>query len=141
MLLMEEFFDNEEFERWFKEAIFTFESVLHDKEFKFYNWACFKFQQAGEFAIKALLKAYGKNALGHSLLKLFEEIETLGIHIPSELKSCARTLDMYYIGTRYPYAYPDGSPHEFFDENSANIATACSQKIIDFVKGIKNSNV
>ena len=31
-----------------------------------------------------------------------EEIEALGIHIPSELKSCARTLDMYYIGTRYP---------------------------------------
>jgi HEPN domain-containing protein len=69
-----------------------------------------------------------------------EEIEALGIHIPSELKSCARTLDMYYIGTRYPDAYPDGSPHEFFDENSANIATACLQKIIDFVKGIKNSN-
>jgi Uncharacterized conserved protein related to C-terminal domain of eukaryotic chaperone, SACSIN len=141
MLLMEKFFDKEEFDRWFSESLYTFESALHDKEIKFYNWACFKFQQAGEFAIKALLKAYGKNALGHSLLKLLEEIETLGISLSPELKSCARTLDMYYIGTRNPDAYPDGSPHEFFDENSANIATDCSQKIIDFVKGIRNSNV
>jgi HEPN domain-containing protein len=138
---MEKFFDKEEFDRWFSESLYTFESALHDKEIKFYNWACFKFQQAGEFAIKALLKAYGKNALGHSLLKLLEEIETLGISLSPELKSCARTLDMYYIGTRNPDAYPDGSPHEFFDENSANIATDCSQKIIDFVKGIRNSNV
>jgi len=71
-----------------------------------------------------------------------EKMETLGIHIHSELKSCARTLDnMYYIGTRYPDAYPEGSPHEFFDENSTNIATDCSQKTIDLVKGITNSNV
>ena len=138
---MDNFFDKDEFDRWFNESLYTFESALHDKEIKFYNWACFKFQQAGEFAIKALLKAYGKNALGHSLLKLLEEIETLGISLSPELKSCARTLDMYYIGTRNPDAYPDGSPHEFFDENSANIATDCSQKIIDFVKGIRNSNV
>ncbi|MGC8789876.1 MAG: HEPN domain-containing protein, partial [Caldisericum sp.] len=46
---MENYFDIEEFERWFKESIYTFESAKHDKDHKFYNWACFKFQQAGEY--------------------------------------------------------------------------------------------
>ncbi|BAL80141.1 HEPN domain-containing protein [Caldisericum exile] len=138
---MENYFDTEEFERWFKESLYTFESATHDKDLKFYNWACFKFQQAGEYALKALLKAFGKSALGHSLLKLLEEIENLGIEVSEDLKSSARILDMNYIATRYPDAYPEGSPHEFFDENTTSLSENASKKIIEFVESFKNNNV
>jgi HEPN domain-containing protein len=138
---MDNFFDKDEFDRWFNESLYTFESALHDKELKFYNWACFKFQQAGEYALKAILKAFGKSALGHSLLKLLDELEAMGISVSYDLKSYARTLDMNYIGTRYPDAYPEGSPHEFFDESSVNMAEEASRKIIEFIKTSKDKNV
>ncbi|NCQ53596.1 MAG: DNA-binding protein, partial [Caldiserica bacterium] len=58
-----------------------------------------------------------------------------------DLKSYARTLDMNYISTRYPDAYPEGSPHEFFDESSVNMAEEASRKIIEFIKTSKDKNV
>ncbi len=93
----------------------------------------FKFQQAAEFALEAFLRGAGKLGVGHSLLKLIAEIEALGIDI-EEIRKCSLTLEKFYIPTRYPDAYPEGSPYEFYDAEEAEKALNCSSKVIEFVR-------
>jgi len=54
-------------------------------------------------------------------LKLIEDLADLGFDV-AELKHCARTVDAHYIPARYPDAYVEGSPFEFYDEGTANEA-------------------
>lgn len=49
--------DKEEFERWRRQARGILTSARRDKEAGDYAWACFKAEQAGQFALKALLRA------------------------------------------------------------------------------------
>ncbi len=125
--------DAPEFERWFNQALHTHDSAQRDYGHSDFDWACFKFQQAAEFALEAFLRSAGKLGAGHSLLKLTEEIETLGI-TTEEIKKCSLTLEKFYILTRYPDAYPEGSPYEFYDAEEAERALNCSSRIIEFVR-------
>lgn len=125
--------DTSEFERWFKQAIHTLDSAKKDYEDSDFDWACFKCQQAAEFALKAFLRGAGKLGIGHSLLKLVEEIEALGIDI-DEIRKCSLILEKFYIPTRYPDAYAEGSPYEFYDAEEAEKALDCSSKITEFVR-------
>ncbi|MGD2248743.1 MAG: HEPN domain-containing protein [Candidatus Methanofastidiosia archaeon] len=125
--------DTSEYERWFNQALHTHSSAKRDYEDNDFGWACFKFQQAAEFALKALLRGVGKLGIGHSLLKLIKDLENLNIDI-SQIKDCSVTLEKFYIPTRYPDAYPDGSPFEFYNSTDAEKALKCSLEIIEFVK-------
>lgn len=127
--------DVSEFKRWFNQAVHTYESAKRDYEDTDFDWACFKCQQAAEFALKALLRGVGKLGIGHSLMKLAEQIEDLEIKI-NEIKKCSLTLEKFYIPTRYPDAYPGGSPYEFYDAEEAERALECCSKIIEFVREI-----
>ena len=68
-------FDRREYERWMGQAEYTIDAAKSDLKSQFYSWACFKCQQAAEYAIKALLRGVGLQAPGHSLLKLLSEIK------------------------------------------------------------------
>lgn len=125
--------DKSEFERWFNQAIHTHDSAKRDYEESDFGWACFKCQQAAEYALKAFLRGVGKLGIGHSLLKLTEEIEMLGIDV-DEIRTCCLVLEKFYIPTRYPDAYPEGSPYEFYDTEEAEKALNCSSLIIEFVR-------
>lgn len=125
--------DISEFERWFNQAIHTYESAKRDYKESDFDWACFKCQQAAECALKALLRGAGRLGIGHSLLKLTREIEALDIDV-DEIKKCSLTLEKFYIPTRYPDAYPEGSPYEFYDAEEAEKALDCCLTIIEFVK-------
>ena len=93
--------DVSEFERWFNQAVHTYDSAKRDHEDTDFDWACFKCQQAAEFALKAFLRGVGKLGIGHSLMKLTKEIEALDIDV-DEIRKCALTLEKFYIprGTR-----------------------------------------
>ena len=125
--------DTPEFERWFNQAIHTYDSAKRDHEDTDFDWACFKCQQAAEFALKALLRGAGRLGIGHSLLRLTEEVEALGIDV-EEIRKCSLTLERFYIPTRYPDAYPEGSPYEFYDVGEAERALDCCSAIIKFVR-------
>lgn len=127
--------DEEEYERWLRQAKNTLLSSKRDKEAGDYNWSCFKAQQAAEFAVKALLYGIGLSAIGHSLLKFLGDLEKKGIKV-DEIKKCARTLDRHYIPTRYVNAHVEGAPFEFYDSSTAEEALRCASEIIDFVRGI-----
>jgi len=130
-------FDEKEYKRWMKEAHNTFKSAKVDKENKFYNWCCFKCQQAAEFAIKALLYGFGSTPFGHSLTKLLKELKNHNIDITSISSDC-KSLDLHYIPSRYPNAHSNGAPFEYHDEKIAESALSNAEKIIEFIKQKKN---
>ena len=128
--------DKEEFERWLKQAFYTLESAKRDREAHDYAWACFKAEQAGQFALKALLRGLGRPAFGHSTSSLVEKVQELGIAVPQEIVDTARQLARHYIPSRYPDAYPTGVPPEYYRDNDAEQAISCAGKIVGFVRKV-----
>ena len=129
-------FDWEEFGRWWEQARHTPQSAERDAKEGDFAWACFKAQQAGEYAVKGLLRGFGKRLAGHSVGKLVGELETLGLNPPPELLRAGKALDFFYIPTRYPDAFPSGSPHEYYTEETAREALRHAQEILDWTREI-----
>lgn len=127
-------FDTTEFTRWFRQAENALESAKVDKEKGFFNWACFKAQQAAEYALKGLLRGSGKPAMGHSCYVLSNQLKDIGFVAAKKIESRCRLLDRYYIPTRYPDAFNEASPYEFFDRGTALQAIKSSQEVLKFVR-------
>ena len=70
---MGSYLDEDEFNRWITNASSTLKSALNDGESGFYNWACFKAQQASEFSIKAYLRGTGNDSFGYSISMLLQK--------------------------------------------------------------------
>lgn len=127
--------DREEYQRWLGQAEHTLASARRDLSASDFDWACFKAQQAAEYVLKALLRALGNAAVGHSLVKLAETLQAqAGVAIPEPLWQAARTLDRHYIPPRYPDAYPSGMPYEFYDAPTAGAAIDAAQRMLEFVR-------
>ena len=96
-----------------------------------YNWACFKAHQAAEYTVKALLHGLGLAPKGHSISLLLDSIpRELN---PDEILDPAKTLDKYYIPTRYPNAWSEGIPPDYYTLNDSKQAVSYASKIIDWV--------
>lgn len=125
--------DCDEFSRWFNQALYTFNLIDSDINNNGYSWACFKAQQCAEMAIKSVLKAVGRNAYGHGLLKLYDELSVI-LTRKNDVRNAVSYLDKLYIAPGYPDAFTEGSPWEHFTENDANMAKNSAQIIISYVK-------
>lgn len=128
--------DEKEYSRWMNFAKKTLQSAIGDLERGDYNWACFKAQQAAETAVKALLHGLGLPTYGHSISKLLMLIVSKKIDVPENIMYYAKTLDKYYIPTRYPNAWPEGSPHEYYTEQDASNAIRYAENIIMWVENL-----
>ena len=129
--------DEDEFKRWFNTALGTVRSAEGDLERGDYNWACFKAHQSAEFAVKGLLRGLGLSAYGHSVSALLAAA-------PSELKAPnllhkAKTLDKYYVPTRYPNAWAEGSPADYYTSEDASQAIEYAKSIIGWVEEVWRS--
>ncbi len=122
---MANYLDEDEFERWLASAISTLKSAMSDKSAGFYNWACFKAQQSAEYAVKAFLKGIGSDSFGHSVSLLLMKAD-----FNKKLINIAKTVDKYYIPTRYTDAWAEGSPEDYYTLDNANEAIECSESII-----------
>lgn len=80
------------------------------------EWACFAAHQATEKALKALNLALGQQPWGHTLTRLWSLVPAQEAWRPEPppdgMEDRLRLLDGFYIPTRYPDSYPDGSPGE-----------------------------
>ncbi len=123
--------DRRKYERWIKAAKKTLESAYGDLERGDYNWACFKAQQAAEIAVKALLYGLGLSAYGHSISRLLQTIERKGVDITEDLMHSAKTLDKYYVPTKYPNVWVEGAPHEYYTRVDGLNAIQQARKIIE----------
>ena len=126
--------DLSEYRRWLAQAQHTLASARRDAEAGDYSWACFKAEQAAQLALKALLIGQGVEAFGHSTRDLVERVRRLGVEVPGEIETAARGLERHYIPSRYPDAYPSGSPYQFYERGDAERALAQAQRILAFVR-------
>ncbi|MDW8021524.1 MAG: HEPN domain-containing protein [Nitrososphaerota archaeon] len=125
--------DEPEYSRWMIMAKRTLESAKGDLQRGDHNWACFKAQQSAEFAVKALLHGLGLEAYGHSVSSLLSRLpKELN---PSDIMQEAKTLDKYYVPTRYPNAWMEGLPTDYYTHQDAMQAIDYSGKIINWVEG------
>lgn len=131
-------FDHEEFDRWMAQSRQTLDSAKVDAEHGFYNWACFKAQQAAEYALKAVLYGLGSPAAGHSILMLADLLKNAEVLLPEDLLTDARALDRHYIPPRYPDAYPSGSPFQFYDRPTATGALEASERMASFAEKVRD---
>lgn len=127
-------FDEGEFERWLSQALHTRSSAQRDLDGRDFAWSCFKAQQAAEYALKALLRGLAQPGHGHSLTRLLKEVRSLGLDVPDIVAAAAQVLDRHYVPTRYPDAFPEGSPHEYYNRNAAEEAGDAADKVIAWVQ-------
>lgn len=116
---------------WLRQAKRDREKAKLDVEHSYYEWACFTSQQAAEKAVKALYQAFNRSIRGHSTLKMLEGLRDC-TEISEDLLHEARILDRYYMESRYPNGFPEGSPFDYFDEKIAKEAYDAAGKILRF---------
>ena len=126
--------DEKEFDRWMSSAERTLISAQGDSKRGDYNWACFKAQQAAEFAVKAILRGLGLPSYGHSIYKLLTLLKERDLNVPNEIIDAGKALDKHYVPTRYPNAWSEGSPHEYYTKDDAENAIYKATLIIEWVK-------
>ncbi len=129
-------FDRDEWERYLKQGMRNIESAKGDMDEGDHEWACFKAQQAAELILKGFLRASGKAATGHSVIKLLQGISEWGITVPEDIESCCRELDKVYIPTRYPDAYTWGAPMDYYSEDNAMNSIKCAENVLSFIRGL-----
>jgi HEPN domain-containing protein len=96
--------------------------------------ACFVAQQASEKALKALAYLRGFDQVrSHSLLEIAQSLE-----LPGNIIEAGKKLDLYYISTRYPDAFPSGAPYEYFTKDQAEEALSLAKEIILHINGFFN---
>lgn len=126
--------DGDEYLRWFHQATYTVDSAGEDLGRNDFVWSAFKSQQAGEYAVKALLRALGLPSFGNSILILLKELAKAGFEVTEEIYAAARDLDHHYIPPRYPDAFPAGSPFDFYDRKTAEAAYEAAKLLISYVR-------
>lgn len=121
-------------EDWLAQARRDLESARWQTEGGFFEWACFICQQSAEKALKAIYQGLGGEARGHSVLSLLEGLrERVGVD--EGLFECARSLDRFYIPTRYPNSWAGGSPKDFYTREDAERGLRCAETILRFCEG------
>ncbi|MCM8766415.1 MAG: HEPN domain-containing protein [Candidatus Omnitrophica bacterium] len=126
-----------EAQRWLKEAEADLKAAKDSLKDKNYNWSCFQSQQSAEKALKAYLYNLGYSSLlTHSVKVLLNNCLKKEKKFKKLLEP-ARSLDMYYISTRYPNGIdPQTIPSEYFD---AEDAQKCLSYAILILKTVKES--
>lgn len=122
--------DEEEYSRWMDMAKKTLESARRDLEGAFYNWACFKAQQAAEFAVKAFLWGTGTPEYGHAISKLIVGVG----EVPEEIMEAGKRLDKFYTAPRYADMWVEGSPYEYYSKREAEEAIYYAELMISFIE-------
>jgi HEPN domain-containing protein len=120
---------------WINQAIKDLQTAEDMAKSGSFEWSCFVAQQAAEKAVKAVFQKLNAVAWGHSVLDLMKVLSRKTT-VTEELLNYARTLDRYYVPTRYPNSFESGSPYEYFTGKDAEDAIVCSKRIIEFCKGL-----
>jgi len=109
---------------WWEQAqddVRTFEILATSRQ---YAAACFFAQQAGEKAVKAVMVSRNLRPWGYSVMHL---LPAAGSGAPVD---AGKRLDFYYVPTRYPDAFPEGSASEHFTADDVLQARAAMGEVV-----------
>jgi len=122
---------------WMAQAQRDLEHARKDVQDGYHEHACFEAQQAAEKAVKSVYLSRNADAWGHHVSKLLVNMEGMASSLPSDLLNDAKTLDQYYIPTRYPNGFEAGAPMDFFTEEQASDAVRRADKIIRWCESVQ----
>ena len=99
---------------WVDQALRDLEQAEQSMQAARHEWACFAAHQAVEKALKGLNLALGQQAWGRTLTRLWAMLPQQDWQPPPPegLEDRLRLLDGFYIPTRNPDSYPEGTPGE-----------------------------
>jgi HEPN domain-containing protein len=120
---------------WFRQAEKDLKHAENSIEDGDYEWSCFATQQAAEKALKAVYEEKNMAIKGHSILGLLKGLSSY-YEVPERFYPYARILSRYYIETRYPNGFPEGSPSDYFDEDMAREAIDAAEAILKWCRDI-----
>lgn len=122
---------------WLNQALRDLEQAAASMQADRHEWACFAAHQATEKALKGLNLALGQQAWGHTLTRLWAAVpgkaDLLPPH-PEAIDDRLRLLDGFYIPTRYPDSYPEGTPGEHFGRLQSEQGLFHATTIIEWVR-------
>lgn len=116
---------------WFAQAERDLEQARASQRDGRHEWACFAAHQAAEKAVKAVHLARGQEAWGHVVAQLLSE---LPLHVPVDLTERARSLDNFYVPTRYPNGHPSGAPFQHYGTLQSEQAIEYANQILEFAR-------
>jgi HEPN domain-containing protein len=120
--------------RWLAQAKEDLKWAAHLAEQGGYYLACFLAQQVAEKALKAFLYAQGEEVvLGHSVGRLSSSAASYDTNFNPKTDHW-KTLDTFYIPTRYPNGLPDGIPAEAYNKSTADSAVGLAREVVQFVE-------
>ena len=131
---------NVEEQRWLRQAEKDLESARDSSKAQHYEWACFQSQQAAEKALKAFLYGKGLRAiLTQSIRDLVLDCSKYEKDFHS-LLSEGKTLDSYYISTRYPNSLVGNEiPAQYYSQEDAGQCINYAELILRTVKKFMSS--
>ena len=95
--------------------------------------ACFHAQQCGEKALKALLtRLTGDSVPTHELERLLEAINGVLPDVPEAIRTPARSLDKYYVPTRYPDALGFANAALAFTSADVDSASETARAVVEW---------
>ncbi|AXR67988.1 HEPN domain-containing protein [Leptospira mayottensis] len=120
---------NPRWKDWLAQAERDLEWAKASLHLGFFAQTCFVCQQVGEKSLKALAFFRGADLVkSHSVKTIAKELNENG-----EIESIGQKLDLYYIPTRYPDAFMEGAPFEYFEESQAKEAVEFAETLIRIV--------
>lgn len=129
----------DEAQRWIKQGERDLEAAKELLDHEMYETVCFLCQQAAEKMLKGLLYGKGyRNIITHSVKKLFSDVASEFDEVKPLNEECIE-LDKQYIPSRYPDAFPEGSPYEYYTENDAKKCINYATLILEEVKRLMQS--
>ncbi len=117
---------------WLKQAEHDLDKAKLDRQWNYFEWACFTAHQVAEKAVKAVYYAHHGEARGPGVREL---LISLKLSASDVVKRHATYLDRFYIPTRYPNGLPSGVPHEYFSEDDADSAIEAAEAVIEWCRG------
>jgi HEPN domain-containing protein len=120
------------FRDWLRQARRNLESARLNRGAGLYEESCYEAHQAAEKAVKALLNYLGKERRGHSLTYLARDS---GLEPPQEILECLLYLDKQYIPTRYPDAFAEGAPMDYYTDRDAEACIKCAEAVLGWAEG------
>lgn len=94
---------------WLNQATYDLAAAKNLLNSGDHAWSCFLSQQTVEKSLKVIGEKFNIFIWGHDLVDILKELKK-SIEIPYLIELHCKTLNLYYISTRYPDAFSSGVP-------------------------------
>jgi HEPN domain-containing protein len=123
------------YQDWLRQAQRDLALARHALESGSYEWACFAAQQSAEKGVKAVLLKTNRSASGNSVSFLLQQLPPT-FQVEEVLLRAGKELDKHYIPSRYPSAFPQGAPCDYYTAEEAQRAITHTEHILAFCEAL-----